>query len=68
MAKKKPEPPKPPEDPRQKIRVYRNGTHLLEEFYIDPGPRVIDIDLYYNLPNLEFTMHMNYPANKIKST
>lgn len=64
MAKK--QLPKPPEDPRQKVRVYRNGVSLLTEFYIEPGQKLIDIDIYYNLPELDFTVHQNYPAVRVK--
>jgi len=61
--KKKPE--SNPEDPRQRIRIYRDGLHFLMEFFIEPGQKIIDLDLYTTF-NPDFTLHMNYPAESVK--
>jgi len=59
--------PTPPPDPRVKIRVYRDGLNLIDEFYIEPGQKVVDLDLYNNAQEPDYTIHMNYPAKRVKN-
>lgn len=58
---------KKPEETRVKIRVYRDGMHLLSEHFIEPGQKVVDIDVYLTPPELpEITIHANFPAERSK--
>lgn len=66
MARKRQQEPLPP-DPRQKVRIFRDGLHKIAEFYIEPDRKVIDVDVYITLPTtVEVDAFVNNPAERIK--
>lgn len=56
-----------PEDPRQKVRIFRNGLNAIAEFYICPNSKVINLDLYYDPPELDLAIRMSVPSERAKN-
>lgn len=49
----------------QRIRIWQNGTKLINEYWIDPDKRVIDVDVMVGWPSPEpelLAATVNYPA------